>query len=128
MKNNFKYDFTNHLKQNAWWWNDSSKDIILRFYLFTHQFCNESYFEDCFIPNIFKDFLEDGENVYINIFNHKLYFKIKNYKDKELQKRIEFILNTLSISIEDMNDENNLEITYRRYDNTDYRGNNETIY
>jgi hypothetical protein len=132
MKNNviddFTYDFTKYLEEHMFWIGESSKDIILRFYLFTHQFCNNTIFETRYLPIVFKDFLEENEEVFINEFNNKIYFKIKNYKDKELQDRIKFVLKTLSLSIIDIKDENNLEITYKKYDNTNNRGINETIY
>ena len=77
---------------------------------------------------MFEDFLEYDEEVYVNIVKHKLYFKIKNYKSKDIKEKIEFILNTLGFKIETMIDENNLEITYKKYDNTDNGEIIETIY
>lgn len=124
----FTYDFTKYLEQHIFWLNENSKDIILRFYLFTHQFCDKTTLDMKYLPIIFKDFLEKDEEIYINEFNNRLYFKVKNYKEKELQNRIKFILNTLSLSIVDIKDENNLEITYKKYGDTYNRGNNETIY
>lgn len=128
MIQDFMYDFTYYLKAHQFYLSENSKDIILRYYLFTHQFCDSTTFEIRYLPIIFKDFLEKNEEVFINEFKHKIYFKIKNYNDKEIQNRIKFILNTLSLSIVDIKDENNLEITYKNYDNTYYGGINETIY
>jgi hypothetical protein len=77
---------------------------------------------------VFEDFLEEDEEVYVNIVKQKLYFKIKNYKSKDIKEKIEFILNTLGFKIENIIDENNLEITYKKYDNTNNREIIETIY
>ena len=129
MIDDFTYDFTHYLKQNKDFYLAKSKDIILRFYLYTHQFCNKiEDFKTCYFPCVFEDFLEEDEEVYVNIIKHKLYFKIKNYKSKDIKEKIEFILNTLGFKIETIIDENNLEITYKKYDNTNNREIIETIY
>ena len=120
----FRYDFTNYLKERQFWLNESSKDILLRFYLFTHQFCDKTDLDLKYLPIIFKDFLEENEEIYINQFKNKICFKINNYKDKDIQNKIKYVLSILSISVQELKDENNLEITYKPYDNT----NNGTIY
>lgn len=120
----FRYDFTNYLKEQQFWLTESSKDILLRFYLFTHQFCDKTDLDLKYLPIIFKDFLEENEEIYINQFKNKICFQINNYKDKDIQNKIKYILSILSISVQELKDENNLEITYKPYDNT----NNGTIY
>lgn len=129
MIDDFTYDFTHYLKRDKDFYLAKSKDIILRFYLYTHQFCDIiEDFKTCYFPCVFEDFLEDDEEVYVNIVKHKLYFKIKNYKSKKIKEKIEFILKILGFKIENITDENNLEITYKKYDDINNREIIETIY
>lgn len=129
MIEDFTYDFTYFLDAHKFYLSESSKDIITRFYIFTHQFCDKiDEFNPSNLPCVFKDFLEKDEEVFVNSYSNKIYFKINNYNDKELQNKIKFILEIFGLRIESILDENNLEISYSKYDNTDNGGISETIY
>lgn len=128
MIEDFTYDFTQYMIEHKQYLLESSKDIILRFYLHTHQFCDDiEDFNVSYIPLVFKDFLEENEEIYVNEFINKIYLKISNFKDKDIQNKIEFILKILGLKVIQIFDENNLEIEYKKYGNTDYRGYNEAI-
>ena len=63
----YTYDFTQYMIEHKQYLSETSKDIILRFYLYTHQFCdNVEEFNVSYLPFVFKDFLEENEEIYIN--------------------------------------------------------------
>lgn len=125
----FTHDFTYFLKENIGYMSESSIGNILIAYITLHQFSDFIYnISESELPFIFNDFLENNEDVYVNTYTHKLFFKIKNPKDKQLQDKIKSILKIFGIKVLLLNDNNFLEITYGFYDNTYHGDNSERIY
>ena len=70
MIEDFTYDFTYFLDAHKFYFSESSKDIITRFYIFTHQFCDKiDEFNPSNLPCVFKDFLEKDEEVFVNSYS-----------------------------------------------------------